>query len=128
MASIGDLIIGGHTPIVSQTFEVSHQLAKTGPGQVYDLTAHNYNASVRMVLLLDQIAAPVNGAVTPIFAWPIAGSTAGGPGTFSLAYLVPPLRFLNGLWVILSTVMTTPFTLTTAGATDAYYVGLIGIQ
>lgn len=110
-AGIGDLYVGGLTPVVSTALEVSHQLASVG-GSITALTIHNYSGSPAMVMLLDQTAAPTNGSVTPIWAYPIAGTSANGPGALSPDWTFAPLGFVHGLYVVLSTVTTTPFTLT----------------
>lgn len=122
MPGYGDLFVGGIKPIVSAALEVSHRLA-VGTGSLTWMTVHNYNATARTVLLLDtaSVTQPANGAVTPIWAYPIAGSTATGPGAFGVDFTNPPIQFVNGLWVIMTTSLTTPFTLTAAGASDGYF-------
>lgn len=123
MPTFPELLIGGVAPIVSATLEVSHQLA-TKSGSISSLTAHNYNASARMVLLIDSATAPTAGAVTPIWAFPIA-ALATTPGTVDEKWNSGTLQFKNGLWVGLSTVLTTPFTLTLAGANDGFFSAVI---
>ena len=121
MASVGDLYIGGLDAFASPSLENFRQVKVAGPICLYSLTAHNYNATARMILLIDSATQPVNGAVTPKWAWPIAASTAAGPGVVSAEWAIPPLKFINGMWVCLSTVLTTPFTLTFPVTNDGYF-------
>jgi hypothetical protein len=138
------MYIGGLPPDVSgltPAFQV--KTANGQPSTLYDLTVHNYNSSPRMLILLDQAATPinynaqalgpcpvsgpnVNGSVinSVMWAFPVAGLTNSIPGTLSLAYLIPPLRFRVGIWAVLSTVMTTPFTCTTTTTNDGFFVGV----
>lgn len=128
MPNIGDLAVGGIRPVVSPALQAALQLA-IGSGVVYNLVVLNYAAAASQVLLLDQTASPAGysgTAVTPIWAFPIAASTAAGPGTLGGgAFLTPPIAFRNGLWVMLSTVITSPFTATAAGATAGYFSALV---
>ncbi len=127
MPSPGDLYVGGIKPVVSSALTSAFQLSAKGPGVLYDLTALNFNATARMVLLLDQVPSPANASgtsVSPIWFYPIAG-LATTPGPVGLGYFVPPIQFVNGLWVILSTVLTTPYTATTSTTADGAFSALV---
>lgn len=115
---VGDLLYTGVKPVVSTALEGSHRLA-VGSGSIYTLTTHNYNATARTILLFDSATLPANGGVTPIWAFPIAALST-TPGTVTVSWSDIPLGFVNGLWVCLSTVLTTPFTLTLAGV-DGFF-------
>lgn len=128
MPNIGDLAVGGIRPIVSVALEAQHQMA-LGSGVLYNLTVLNYGAAANLVLLLDQTASPAGysgTAVTPIWAYPIAASAAGGPGLLTVggAFLTPPIAFRNGLWVMLSSGLTTPFS-ATSGTASGYFSALV---
>lgn len=123
MPDFPELLIGGVAPVVSTALEANHQLA-TKSGSISSLTVHNYAGSARLVLLIDSATTPANGAVTPIWAFPIA-ALATTPGTVDRNWIAGTLQFKNGLWVGLSTVLTTPFTLTLAGATDGFFSAVV---
>lgn len=121
MPGIGDAIVGGIFPVVSAALEKVHQLA-IGTGCVTSLTVHNYNATARTILLLDQTATPIafsTTAVTPIWAMPVAGLST-TPGFVDKDWTVAPLQFKNGLWIVLSTVLNNPFSCTTTGTADLF--------
>ena len=123
MANIGDLIVGGVYPVVSGALGKGLELS-TKAGELHAITIHNYNATARMVLLLDQTADPTSysaQAVTPLWALPITGSGTGGPGYITADWTTVPLAFKNGLWVLLSTVLTTPFSATATGTADGFF-------
>jgi hypothetical protein len=131
VANIGDLFIGGHTPVVSTALEPSHRLLATGPGALYDLTVLNFNASARLVLVIDSnsLTAPttIDGVSNRlIWSFPVAGLST-TPGPLAAAWEIPPMRFLNGLWVALSTTLTTPFTIVAAG-NDGFFSALVGLS
>lgn len=125
MPTFPELMIGGIAPVYSTALEAAHQLA-TKSGSIETLTVLNTNATARFVLLLDQLTSPAGQttlAVTPIWAFPVNGLST-TPGTLSVDWTVGTMQFKNGLWVVLSTVLTTPFSLTTAGA-DGYFSALV---
>ena len=131
MPNLGDLYIGG-IPVTSSPSPLIgyFQLSATGPGAIYSLTVLNFDTSnAKMVMLLDQTANPSGystTAVQSIFSGPIAaGSSSTGPGYFSPGQF-PPMQFKNGLWVVLSTVLTTAFSCTTdSGANGQYFAQVI---
>ena len=86
------------TPVAS-----SNLLAKADAGAVHAVNVVA-GASAGFVLLLDAAAMPVNGAVTPIKAYPLAANAL-----LDLRFAVP-LQVRKGLVVAFST--TGPFTLT----------------
>lgn len=123
MPNFGDIQVGGLPNGQSTALETAHQIA-IGPGQLWSLTALNFSTSnAGMILLLDQTASPTgysSTAVTPIYFAPIAvGSATNGPGMLAPAG-IPAVYFTNGLWVLLSSVVTTPFTATAMGANGAF--------
>ena len=127
--NFADIYVGG-IPITKSTSTQGligyFQLSAKGPGQLWSLSVLNYDTSnAKTVMLLDQTASPASYSTTtvaPIFAAPIAvGSATTGPGYFSPGGL-PPIQFINGLWVVLSTVLTSPYSCTTdSGANGAYF-------
>lgn len=128
MPSVGDIFVGGIAPVVSQKLEQDHQLA-TKTGSLTSLTVHNYNATARMILLLDQTADPtlyVAQAVLPIWFMPISGLST-TPGFVDKDWTVAPLQFKNGLWIVLSTVLTTPFSCTTTATNDLAMSGSVNL-
>lgn len=123
MPNFGDIQVGGLPLGQSAKLETGHQIA-IGPGQLWSLTALNFNTSnAGLILLLDQTADPTgysSTTVAPIYANVIAvGSATNGPGVLAPAG-IPALYFTNGLWVLLSSVITTPFTATAMGPNGAF--------
>ena len=128
MASVGDLLIGGLESSKTTALANAFQIKANGPVSLSTLTVHNYNASARMVLLLDLVLAPSvtvpqAGAYFPVYAFPIAASTTAGPGAFTFQWAPFPLKFVSGCWVVLSTTLTSPFVLTYSGTSDGYIQG-----
>ena len=88
MPSIGDLIVGGLYPLVSGATDtplplLSTQLqVATKPGALYQFNVLNFDqTSGYLILLLDQVAAPISGAgIRPIDAYFIPAATATIPG------------------------------------------------
>ena len=118
MPNVGDLLIGGSLPIASIALEGAHQLA-TKTGSISLITVLNYNATPRHVLFLDQLASPAaysTQAVTPIWFYAVAGLASNLPGFFKIDFANAPIQFKNGLWVVMSSVNTTPFSCTTVAA------------
>jgi len=121
--NVGDLFVGGVRPTLSGALLPAFQI-EDECGALYDITILNFSASARLVMLLDQLASPIGAvgqAVNPLWVYPIAGSTAFGPGTLPVGYLIPPLQFLNGLWAVLSTNLTNPYSLTTTATNDGAF-------
>lgn len=114
-ASIGDLYVNGLTPIVSSALGTTTQVATVG-GSITALSVLNFGTTALMVLVVDTTTVPSPGAVAPIWAQPIAGTSSTGPGAMSADWSFAPLGFNKGLCVLLSTVTTTPFTYTAATA------------
>lgn len=135
MPGYGDIFVGGLPPTTSPALANGLQLAgKTGA--ITWLTVHNYNAAARMVLLLSALPAnnpnPIvyNGiAVSPIWAYPISGASGGIPGTLPVDWTNPPVQFTGQLWVVLSTVLTTPYTCTTSTSSpgDGYFAAGVNL-
>lgn len=119
MPGVGDLLVGGINPIPSTQLENSHQLA-IGTGSLNWLVALNFAGSARLILLIDSLAAPVAGPVAPDWFEPIA-ALATTPGVLARTWTTAPLQFEAGLWVVMSTTLTTPFTYVVAGATDGAF-------
>jgi len=115
VANIGDLYITGIKPVASAALEASHRLSAVGPGVLYDLNVQNYNATGRLLLLIDSSSASAPTTATGlIYVLPLPGlSTL--PTRADQGWEVPPLQFVNGLWAVLTTSLTTPFTVSAAG-------------
>lgn len=128
MANIGDLYITGIKPVVSTALEANHRLSATGPGVLYYLNAQNYNLSGRLVLLIDSSSATAPTTATGLL-WagvlPAAQPAGNNPVTpKDMVWDVPPMQFINGLWVVLSTILTTPFTIAAATA-DGFFSAML---
>lgn len=119
MPGVGDALIGGIKPVVTTALTGAFNISAKGPGALTALTVMNFDTGGgRMVLLLDQVASPAAfsaTAVTPIWFWFLAAASSTVPTAVAADWTVAPLQFVNGLWVVLSTVLTTPFSCTTAG-------------
>lgn len=128
MANIGDLYVGGLKPVVSTALEASHQLSATGPGVLYYLNAQNYNLAGRILLLIDSSSTTVPTTATGlIWATPLPPSSAAANQFVTRMdnnWNVPPMQFVNGLWAVLTTTLTTPFTVT-AASNDMFISALV---
>lgn len=124
--NIGDLYITGIKPVVSNQLEPNHQLSAKGPGVLYNLNVQNYNATGRLLLLIDSasVGAPTGIATgTLLYVLPLPGlSTL--PTRADQVWHIPPIAFVNGLWAVLTTSLTTPYTITAAG-NDMYISALV---
>lgn len=89
---------GGLTPVKSTAAESSHLLCTSaGDGcKLYGLSVTN-GATAGYVLLFDAVAAPSNGAVTPVkcYAMPAPGDTLAMSAD-------PPIRFPTGIVAVYS--------------------------
>ena len=114
MPSIGDLIIGGLPPVTTQALANSLQHSAK-PGAISEFTVLNFDQTTGyLILLLDSVALPGNGAVIPIDQFFIPPATATVPGQLGVSYTPFPLQFKNGLWIAGSTTLTTSYTLALA--------------
>jgi hypothetical protein len=128
LANIGDLYISGIKPVVSTALEASHRLSATGPGVLYYLNAQNYNATGRLLLLIDSASASVPTTTAGlIWVGVMAGLSTVPVGPINHLVGVPPIQFVNGLWAVLTTSLTTPYTVTAAGA-DMFISALVQLS
>lgn len=113
MANIGDLLVGGLLPVTTQALanRLQHSAA---PGALSEFTVLNFDTTTGyLILLLDQVATPANGAVIPIDQFFVGPATSTVPGMLGVSYTPYPMGFKNGLWIVGSTTLTTPYTLAT---------------
>lgn len=110
----------GITPVSSTAIESSRVLC-SAPCNLNTLTV-TIGATSGWVMLLDAIAAPVDGAVAPIWWFPITsnGTSGGLAASWAPGQLLRPAN--NGLVAVFST--TGPFT-KTASATAAFSAGVM---
>ena len=124
MAGVEDLVVGGLLGAASGALENRHQILTKG-GAVYRIKVINFDTAGILCLLLDQTATPSNGAVTPVDCFFIGAGSATIP-TF-VDYVYPayaPMQMANGLWMVASTVLTTPFSLTQSASGKTFFAAL----
>lgn len=109
-----DLQVGGIYPTASGALCNQLQVA-TGPGQLFYWSIGNASGSAAGLYLLIDYAngttPPNNGTVSPL-DWMYVASTSSGTTTTSRSYAPVPLYFKNGLWIMASSNLTSPYTLT----------------
>lgn len=125
MPGYADLFVGGIKPGQSTALENSHRIA-VGTGALTTLSVLNFDTTARLILLFDTASAtqPTNGAgATPVYFFPIAAGTSNGPAQgLGFDWTIPPLQFTNGLWIVVSSTITTPFTLTAVTTNQCCFV------
>lgn len=105
------------TPVVSASAESGHVL-KSGAGNLYGFSA-TVGVTSGYVMLFNATSAPADGAVTPLFCYPVTSNgTNGGMGA---SWGDLPARFSTGITIVFST--TGCFT-KTASAT-AFFAGQV---
>lgn len=105
--------------IVSSALEAGHIL-KSGPGIIRTLTVLNFGTDPALIHLLDTATVPANGTIAPKWSHPIAPAGSDGPGSETFSWLADPFQFTTGIVAILSTNITTPFTLAKTSNKDFY--------
>lgn len=113
-----NIAMWGLAPVNSTAAEGSHVLC-TGPCNLYNVTV-TIGATSGWLLLFDATAAPADGAVTPIWWFPVASNATNGGATANWGP-GPPLGTTTGLTAVFST--TGPFT-KTVSATAAFSAGV----
>lgn len=109
---------GAVTPIYSAAAEAKH-LLKASPGKVWGVYATNLTTTAGFLVLIDAVAVPVDGAITPQACIPLPAS-----GAASINYIPsPPAQFSFGI-VAAVTSASSCFTLTTNVIT-AFLAGIV---
>lgn len=104
----------GIAPVASGAAESNHVL-KASAGNLYGLTAA-IGATSGYVMLFDATSAPVDGAVTPKYCFPV--SSNGTNGGIAIGWKSPPAAFATGITAVFSS--TGCFT-KTASATASFF-------
>jgi hypothetical protein len=63
----------GITPVVTAAAAAT-LVAKAAPGRLYKVQAANHTATAGFVVVLNAVAAPADGAITPLFCFAIAAN------------------------------------------------------
>lgn len=104
----------GIVPVVSTAAESNHVL-KASAGNLYGLTAA-IGATSGYVMIFDATSAPVDGAVTPKYCFPV--NSNGTNGGIAVGWKSPPAAFATGITAVFSS--TGCFT-KTASATASFF-------